>query len=215
MKWCAKEMPKIIYCDNHLLALDKPCGMLTQPSGTDLMSLECWAKAYLKEKFQKKGNVFLEAVHRLDRGASGIVLFARTSKALSRCQEHLRKKEWEKTYLAFVEGPLEEDEGMFEDLLQHDDHRATIGQEGKLSTLFFKVLKREKGGALVEIKLVTGRYHQIRVQFASRGHPIFGDEKYGSKKSFQGIALHHAELIAIHPVTYEKICFKSAATFAF
>lgn len=208
-------MPKVIYCDNHLLALDKPCGMLTQPSGTGLFSLECWAKTYLKEKFEKKGNVFLEAVHRLDRGASGIVLFARTSKALGRCQEQVRKKEWEKTYLACVEGTIKEDEGMLEDFLFHNDHQASVNPQGKLSTLFFKVLRREKERTLVEIKLMTGRYHQIRVQFASRGHPIFGDEKYGSKKIFNGIALHHTQLIAIHPVTREKICFKSVSSFAF
>ena len=157
----------------------------------------------------------MEAVHRLDRGASGVVLFARTSKALERCQEQVRKKEWEKTYLALVEGLIEKDEGMFEDFLLHDNHRASVDEQGKLSTLFFKVLRRDPQSTLIEIKLVTGRYHQIRVQFASRGHPIFGDEKYGSKKFFDGIALHHAQLIAMHPVTREKICFKSAASFAF
>jgi 23S rRNA pseudouridine1911/1915/1917 synthase len=208
-----KEDPKIVYYDNHLLVLDKPSGMLTQPNDSDEISLEAWGKAWLKEKFEKKGNVFLEATHRLDRPASGLVLFARTTKALTRLQESIRNKEWSKKYIAIVEGVMQMDSGKFEDLLHHEDHRARVGSGGKESVLFFKTIERGSETTLVEIDLVTGRYHQIRVQFASRKLPLFGDRKYGAKKAFpsepERIALHHSQLTVSHPITHEKIVFES------
>ena len=192
---------KIIYEDNHLLVLDKPAGMLTQPSGRDEESLESLAKAYLKES--KPGNVFLEAIHRLDRAASGLVIFAKTSKALSRLMEAVRKGEMEKIYLAWVEGRLSSKEGVLEDHLIHTHHKAevvTAFPGAKLARLKYEEVERKGDRTLYKIHLETGRYHQIRVQFASRGCPVVGDIKYGAPPSFRpGILLHHHRCAVPHP----------------
>lgn len=210
MKFIVKDTPEIIFLDNHLLVIDKPCGWLTQPSPECFESLETWGKKFLKEKFDKKGNVFLEAAHRLDKVASGIVLFARTSKALSRIQESLREGQWKKTYLALVEGHFAKKADVLEDFLTHDEFHATKSLHGKKAILSYKVLQESADQSLLEIDLQTGRYHQIRIQLSSRGHPIIGDHKYGSRTFFakNGIALQHQSLEMIHPVTREKIVFE-------
>ena len=204
---------QIIFCDNHLLALDKPGGLLCQPSGTEETSLEDLGKAWLKERFQKPGNVFLEAVHRIDRPVSGIVLFARTSKALSRLNASQRAGQWRKTYQAWVSGDMPEDSGALVSWLIHDDFcsravaPATPG--AKEAQLTYRVLKRESGHTLLEVQLLTGRYHQIRAQLAEAGCPILGDAKYGSCEIWQtgrgNIALRHCRLEFPHPVTREPI----------
>ena len=208
------NVPKIIYCDNHLLALDKPSGLLTQPDHSNELSLEEWGKEYLKKKFDKKGNVFLEAVHRLDKPVSGIVLFARTSKGLSRVQEKIRARMFKKFYLAKVEGHLDVKEGMMEDLLSHDDFHAVVDEHGKLSQLYYKVIGENKTCSFVEIELITGRYHQIRLQFSHRGFPIVGDKKYGSRKVDERIALHHFRLETMHPITDVPLVFESPCSLA-
>ncbi len=185
--------------------------MTTQPNDSSSQSLEEWGKAWLKEKYQKKGNVFLEAVHRLDRPASGVVLFARTSKALSRMQEKVRERIFKKTYLARVEGHFEQKIGIMEDLLVHDDFKAKISKQGKPSQLHYKVIEEKTECSLVEIELITGRYHQIRCQFATRCHPILGDQKYGSKfpQKDGRIALHHLRLETVHPILHTQIVFET------
>ncbi len=203
---------KPIYLDNHLLLLEKPAGMLTQPDGTQRASLQELGKAYLAQRFAKKGAVFLEALHRLDRPTSGIVLFARTSKALRRLQESLRELKWEKTYLATVEGYLEEKKAYLEDYLLHASHHAKRVSEqtpgAKKAKLHYEVLSEEKGLSLLQVRLFTGRYHQIRAQLAAIGHPILGDFRYGAKAPFEeGIALCHAKLEFFHPVSKEKLSF--------
>jgi 23S rRNA pseudouridine1911/1915/1917 synthase len=204
MKFIVKEKPEIILCDNHLLVLYKPHGMLTQPSGTEKYSLEEFGKHFLKEKFEKKGNVFLEAVHRLDAPVSGLVLFARTSKALSRLNESLRERTWKKTYLAMVEGHFSKKEDILEDKISHGPFRAEAGDQE--CTLTYKVLEEDKRCSLLEIELQTGRYHQIRYQLSKRGHPIVGDRKYGSQIPFEkGIALSHVRLEIVHPVTHIRV----------
>lgn len=201
-------MPEVLFCDNHLLVLNKPPGMLTQPNDSDNLSLEDWGKEWLKTKFEKKGNVFLEAVHRLDRPVSGIVLFARTSKGLSRMQEKVREKCFKKTYLAVVHGRLAEKEGVFEDLLDHDSFHAKESKSGKLAILNYKVLEQYEERAVVEITLITGRYHQIRFQFSKRGHPVVGDQKYGSDVALGNrILLHHRRLETEHPTTMHPLSF--------
>lgn len=196
----------VIYEDNHQLVVNKPAGLLTQPSGTAQDSLEAQAKLWIKQRYNKPGNVFLEAVHRIDKPVSGLVLFARTSKALSRLQEAMREKKSKKLYMAMVEGTFEEKEGILEHFLIHDDHQArvtTSEKEGKLARLHYRVIKTEGNQTLLEIDLETGRYHQIRVQLSAIGHPILGDKRYGSTKPYHegAIALHHYNLQIPHPIT--------------
>jgi 23S rRNA pseudouridine1911/1915/1917 synthase len=198
----------IIYSDNHLLVVEKPADMATQPDLTEL------AKAWIKKKYQKPGNVFLHPAHRLDKAVSGLVLFARTSKALSRLQEMMRERKIKKIYHALVEGKLPEDQGKLVHSLVHGSFRAEVSRDGKESILEYRVLKQERGVTLLEINLITGRYHQIRAQLSAIGCPILGDEKYGSKKSWpKGIALHHSEMRFEHPVTKESLMLKSKPNF--
>ncbi len=196
---------RIIYCDNHLLVVSKPAGLSTQPhDGED--SLSDRAKAWIKKEFQKPGSVFLEPIHRLDKPVSGLVLFARTSKALSRLQEMMRQHQIEKTYYAWIEGELPEPEGTLEHLLIHGDHRAHVHPEGKLARLHYRQIAQGNGKTQLEIILETGRYHQIRAQFSAIGYPIVGDVKYGAKAPGK-IALHHGRLRFCHPVTKENLEF--------
>ncbi len=209
--------PQVLFSDNHVLAVDKPALLVTQPTEGHVTSLEEWAKAWVKESMQKSGAVFLHAIHRLDREVGGIVLFARTSKALTRLNEAMRKKQIVKTYHALVEGYIKESEGRLCHHLEHKEHRAEIssGPESKEAILRYHVLERKKDTTLVEIQLETGRYHQIRAQFAAIGHPIIGDRKYGSKTLYfqAGIALCHAEISFPHPVLKNTIEIQSKVSF--
>lgn len=205
--------PLIIFEDSHQLVVNKPPGLLTQPSGTDFDSLETQCKAYLREVHAKPGNVFLEAVHRIDKPVSGIVLFAKTSKGLSRLNQSMRDKTSKKTYLALVEGALSNKEGDLEHYLVHGDHQAIVSTkanpEAKYARLSYKTIKCDKQTTLLEIILDTGRYHQIRAQLAAIKCPIVGDVRYGSRTqvNFAGIALHHSSLQIPHPVTKELQTF--------
>lgn len=199
---------KPIYCDNHLLVLNKPAGIPTQPDFHEA------ARAWVKEHFGKPGNVFLEPIHRIDRPVSGIVLFARTSKALSRLNEAMRERKMRKFYIAIVEGQVPE-EGVLEHYLIHGDFRAHIDPSGKQAILNYRRLKVNEKYSLVEIELVTGRYHQIRAQFSAIGHPIVGDAKYGSSENYSQIALHHQMLQFEHPTSKEALTFQCSAAFSF
>ncbi len=203
--------PKVIYCDNHILVLDKPALLPTQPTPTSSHSLETWGKTYIKEKYSKPGAVYLHAVHRLDSVAWGLVLFARTSKALSRLQEQQREGGYSKKYLTLVERHLDAPDGELIHYLKHGSHRALIDPQGKKAHLRYRVLKAVDNSSLVEVQLVTGRYHQIRAQFSAIDHPIIGDSKYGAKISFSqgGIALQHSELSILHPVLKKTMTFNS------
>ncbi len=197
----------ILFEDSHLLAVNKPAGLITQPSLEHPHSLEEQCKQYIKTAYNKPGNVFLHAVHRLDRVVSGIVLFAKTSKALSRLQEALRDGRFEKTYVALVEGVLVVPQGVLEHYLVHGDGKAYVCKKnGKRCQLSYETTRIVDGGSVVTIQLHTGRYHQIRAQFAAIGHPIKGDVKYGSvSRGLSSIALHHASLVFPHPISKEKI----------
>ncbi len=207
----------ILYEDNHILAVHKPAGLLTQPSGTDQDNLEIQCKAYLREKYHKPGNIFLEAIHRLDKPVSGIVVFARTSKALSRLQSSMRNKNCRKMYHALVEKTPYPLEGALEHALIHDDYKAVVVDpshpQAKLARLTYRTKKKEGTYVLLEIELDTGRYHQIRVQLAAIGCPIVGDIKYGSKIALEGnkIALHHVSMQIEHPVSKEILTFEDCA----
>jgi 23S rRNA pseudouridine1911/1915/1917 synthase len=210
-----------LFEDNHLLVLNKPAGLLTQPSGTNQESLEEQAKAWLKSVYHKPGRVFLESVHRLDKPVSGVVVFCKTSKALSRLHAEMRAKRIRKLYWAWVEGSPSPIEGVIEHTIHHDEFHAQIvlteHPKGKVARLLYRTLKYQQGRTLLEIELDTGRYHQIRVQLAAIGHPIWGDAKYGSKHIYMpgAIALHHRRLQLIHPITQVWLTFEAPPPAAF
>lgn len=204
----------VLYEDNHLLVVNKPAGLLTQPSGTEQDSLEAQAKQWIKAKYQKPGNVFLEAVHRIDKPVSGIVLFAKTSKALSRLNASLREKQSQKVYLALVEGTPPASTAILEHYLVHDDFQARVVDKqdpnGKLARLEYRIVEKFPGKTLVEIILETGRYHQIRVQMAAIGCPIVGDSRYGGHQTGDNsICLHHSRLSIPHPITDNMLLFQA------
>lgn len=210
-------MINILFEDNHLLVCDKPAGLLTQDSGTDLLSLEGSARLMIQERDQKKGNVYLHAVHRLDREVGGIVLFAKSNKALTRLHEAQRKGEFQKRYQALLDSPPPAKQGTLIHYLVHGDKKAEISHqndpEAKRASLSYQLLGKKGDYYLVEIELETGRYHQIRAQFAAMGCPLLGDKKYGSKVPFSGIALHHCKLQFRHPVKGEELLFSSNPPF--
>lgn len=218
MKWSVKEIPEVIYCDNHIVVAIKPSGMLTQPDQTQNFSLEEFVKNYVKEKFNKPGAVFLHAVHRLDRPVSGLVLFAKTSKALSRLNEQSREGKIGRIYIAEVEGTLLHKKGVLEHYLLHGEHLATLSTpqhpQAKKAVLAYCVLKEKSHSTVVQIALQTGRYHQIRAQFAATGHPIMGDVRYHSKTG-NGKTIHlcSTELTFLHPVAGDKMSFQCTAPF--
>lgn len=202
---------EILLEDNHLLAANKLAGMLTQASGTTDTNLEDLAKEWVKDRYQKPGAVFLHVVHRLDKPASGIVLMARTSKALSRLNAALRAKVPQKIYYALVCGTPQHADDTLEHYLTHESHHAEVVAAGALGAsiarLRYQVITSQRGLTLVRIELETGRYHQIRAQMAAIGCPILGDLKYGGN-AWQWpdrIALHHETLTFPHPITKQMV----------
>jgi 23S rRNA pseudouridine1911/1915/1917 synthase len=204
----------VLFEDNHLLAANKPPGLLTQPSRSEVDALETRAKEWVRRAKDKPGAVFLHAIHRLDRDVSGVVLFARTSKALSRLNEAIRSRRVEKIYHALVEGLPPEEAGVLEHHLAHGSHTAKVvsatAHGAKRATLAYRALRHVDGLTLVEIRLETGRYHQIRAQLAAAGCPIAGDGRYGSRRPTPGrIALHHRRLTIAHPVTKADVVIEA------
>jgi len=212
------ETPDVVYCDNHLLIVTKPCGWLTQPNGMGGPDLEAFAKAWVKKEFNKPGDVFLHCIHRLDKPVFGLVIFAKTSKALSRLNALSREGKIHRAYLAEVEGVVPHKEGTLEHYLVHGDFRAIIAKasdkEAKRSILHYSVVSIREHSTLVKVVLETGRYHQIRAQFSAIGHPVLGDEKYGSSTDV-GECVHLActDIAFAHPVTHEEIRVHSDAPF--
>lgn len=203
---------RVLYEDNHVIVVVKEKNVLSQADNTHDIDMLTIIKKYLKEKYNKPGNVYLGLVHRLDRPVSGIMVFAKTSKAASRLSDQVRKKEIKKTYMAVVKGIIKKDEDTFVDYLLKLDNGNTIvttKDNGKESVLTYKVLKRnyEKNETLVSIDLKTGRHHQIRVQFASRGYPLCGDQRYGKSDKTQ-IALCAYKLEFIHPTAKQLMKFE-------
>ena len=198
MKSLDKE--SIVFLDNHLFAVDKPPMVETQ--GEFLTA----AKEWIKHRFEKKGAVFLEPIHRLDKPVSGIVLFARTSKALTRLHGEMREREIKKTYQAIVEGSPPQKEGTLRHHLTHGEFRAHVDAKGKEAILHYRILEKRGNKTLLEISLETGRYHQIRAQLSAIGCPILGDKKYGSHAAYsEGIALRHVRMELSHPVTRQLL----------
>ena len=208
---------EILFEDNHCLAVCKPAGVLTMGDRTDDESVVERARRYLKRKHNKPGRVFLGVVHRLDRPVSGVVLFARTSKAAARLAEQFRSGRVRKTYHALVEGTGVPAQGECIDWLLKDRERNIVrrvkaGTPGaRKCVLSFRRLAAHGSKTLVEIVPLTGRSHQIRVQLAALGHPIVGDRKYGSRSSSRGtIALHAASLTFEHPVLGNSVTLIAA-----
>ncbi len=176
--------PQILYEDNHLIVVYKPAGMLVQGDRSGDKNLLDGIKAFLKERDAKPGNVFLGLVHRLDRPASGIVLFSKTSKGAARLSAQFRTREIQKTYHALIHGHLEPSVGALEHRLLKDEtsRKAVVSEKGDLARLTYETMATSERYSLVRIELETGRFHQIRAQFAAMGHPIVGDMKYGASE---------------------------------
>ncbi len=202
---------EILYADNHLIIVNKPSGIATE--SLEEMSLEHQVKLWVKEKYQKPGEAFVKAAHRLDKPATGIVIFAKTSKALARLHQHFREGKIRKTYRALVEGKLTEESSVFEDYLLRKEYSSSVCEPNnplaKKAVLSYKVQTADDKYSLVEIDLQTGRYHQIRVQFSLRGHPVVNDGKYGARVLINSskIALQHAMLQMQHPISKESLVF--------
>ena len=212
----------VLYEDNHCLAVMKPNGLLTVGDQTGDESLLEIAKQYLGEKYQKPGAVFLGVVHRLDRPVSGVVLFARTSKAASRLFKQFQDRTVEKLYQAVVEGKITPPEGQLVDWLLKDEALNQVSRVepntagSREAILRYRTLRKGPNNTLLEIELQTGRSHQIRVQLAGAGHSILGDSKYGSTTRMQGsIALHAASLTFEHPTRKERITVSAPAPSSF
>ena len=214
---------KILYEDNHIIVVVKPAGIPVQQDKTSDLDMLTIIKAYLKEKYNKPGNVYLGLVHRLDRMVGGVMVFAKTSKAASRISEYIRQKNVKKRYLAIVNGKMDVTGDVVElkDYLVKNERlnmsrvvdKSVKGS--KESILEYKVIKNfkynNKEYSLVDIDLHTGRHHQIRVQFSNISHPLYGDIKYGNKinKVGQNLALFSYYLSFFHPTKDEYLEFKS------
>ena len=201
----------VIYIDNHLLVVRKPSGMLAQGDRTGDRSLLEYGKAYVKAAFNKPGDAFLGLVHRLDRPTSGVMVFARTSKAAARLSEQFRARRIGKIYWALVEGKTPR-EGRMVDTLLRAGPSSTVSERGQEAVLGFRRLRFERGISWVEVRPKTGRHHQIRVQFAHRGHPVVGDFRYGARIGFpeKSLALHARALTLSHPTRKEEMTFTAA-----
>ena len=210
------EKLNVLYEDNHVIVVEKPVNIPSQADKTgdeDMLSI---VKHYLKEKYQKPGEVYLGLVHRLDRPVGGVMVFAKTSKAAARLSEQVRTKQFEKQYLVVVDGKMEPEKGVLEDYLLKNERKnisRVVEQEAKnakLASLDYEVLKyaEDINLSVVKVNLHTGRHHQIRVQFASRGHSLYADQKYGTRGRGKQIALWAYQLSFYHPISKQKLTFQ-------
>ena len=210
-------MLEVLYEDNHIIAINKKSGDIVQGDKTGDAPLSDFVKAYIKKKYNKPGEVFLGTIHRLDRPTSGVVLYARTSKALSRMNEQFREKQVQKTYWAVVDNNPPNTNGTLENYLQKNQKQnksyITKNEGGKYAVLDYKLLKKLDNFFHLEIRPKTGRHHQIRVQLAHIGCIIKGDLKYGAKRSNKDASIHllAQKLEFIHPVTKENIIINAPA----
>lgn len=202
---------KILFEDNHLLVVIKPINMPTQKDISNDFDVLDELKKYLKIKYNKPGDVYLGLVHRLDRPVGGIMVFAKTSKAASRLSEQIREHIFKKEYHAVVEGKIDI-KGKFIDKLIKDEstNMVTVNDSGKEAILNYELIDYKDNYSLVKIDLETGRPHQIRVQFATRNHPLYGDQRYNKKAVVkEQIALYATSLSFYHPITKELLTFNT------
>lgn len=203
----------ILYEDNHILIVNKKCGDLVQPDPDETSALEDQIKVFIQKRDNKPGNVFLGVVHRIDRPVSGVVLFAKTSKALSRLNEMIRNTEIRKKYWAIVEHRPERESMELVHYLSRDGktNRTHVYSspkgDSKRAVLKYELISDSDNYSLLEVELITGRHHQIRAQLSKIGCPIKGDLKYGAKRSNKGggISLHSREISFVHPVKKELV----------
>ncbi|NLC48025.1 MAG: RluA family pseudouridine synthase [Tenericutes bacterium] len=199
----------IIYEDNHLLVVEKPINIPVQEDSSEDKDFLNILKRYIKEKYDKKGNVYLGLVHRLDRPVGGIMVFAKTSKSASRLSEQIRSRKLEKKYYAVVCGNIN-NSGTLKDKLLKDTklNVVKIDEKGKEAILHYKKISDINNLSLIEVELETGRSHQIRVQLSNYGFPLYGDQKYNKKAVVgQQIALYAKELCFYHPTTNKLLTF--------
>ena len=206
---------KILYEDNHIIVAEKPPNIPSQGDKTEDQDMLTIIKEYIKEKYNKPGNVYLGLVHRLDRPVGGVMVFAKTSKAAARLSEQVRNKVFKKEYLAIVDGKPRKEKDTLEDYLLKNEKTNTskVVKEGtknsKYAKLDYEVIKynEEIDLSLLKVLLHTGRHHQIRVQLSSMGHSICGDQKYGTRGRGKQISLWAYKLTIEHPITREVISF--------
>jgi len=209
-----EKLPKIniIYEDNHLLVIEKPINIPVCEDESKDIDLLTILKQYIKEKYNKPGNVYLGLVHRLDRPVGGIMVFAKTSKAASRLSNQVREKKLKKTYYAVVENQLKPKDTHKNYLIKDEKtniSKTTTKDKGKEAILNYEIINKKDNLNLVKINLITGRSHQIRVQFSSRNNPLYGDQKYNKNAiPNTNIALFAKVLEFEHPITKEKIKFE-------
>jgi len=206
-------MIKVIYEDNHLLVVEKPINIPVQADDSGDLDFLTMLKDYIRNKYNKPGNVYLGLVHRLDRPVGGIMVFAKTSKAASRLGEQIRTRQFQKEYLAVVLGKLDKQEDTLVDNLYKDTkhNMVVVSDKGKEAILSYKVIKFKDNLSLVKILLTTGRSHQIRVQFSSRNHPLYGDQRYNKDaKVGEQIALWAYKVSFIHPTTKKPLTLVSS-----
>ncbi len=202
----------VLYEDNHIIVVEKIINVPVQEDSSKDIDMLTIIKSYLKKKYNKKGNVYLGLIHRLDRPVGGVMVFAKTSKAASRLSNDVRLNKVKKTYLAIVHGKLDNKSGKLIDKLKKDNKTNTSyidNENGKESILEYELLKydNKKDLSLLKINLITGRHHQIRVQMSNNGNPLYGDQRYGIQDKKQ-IALYAYKLKLTHPVTKEIMKFK-------
>ena len=203
----------VLYLDNHVIVVEKKPNILSQPDITGDDDLLTIVKDYIKEKYNKPGNVYIGLVHRLDRVVGGIMVFARTSKAASRLNKQIKNNTINKTYLAVLDGRLDKKEDILTDYIYKDEkQRVAKIVDGKFkgakkAELKYHVLGYYEDKTIIKINLITGRYNQIRIQFKNFGYPLYGDQKYGNKNNEQ-IRLFAYKLEFNHPVTKERLTFK-------
>ena len=205
-----KNNLNILYEDNHIIVVIKPYNILSQSDNTNDLDMLTIIKNYIKEKYNKPGNVYLGLVHRLDRPTGGIMVFAKTSKAASRLSKQIKDDKFTKKYLAIVHGTFTKKEGTLENYIKRTEDNSSIittKEEGKYAKLDYKVLKEKDNLSTLDITLYTGRHHQIRVQFSNINHPLYGDQRYGRQDRKQ-LALFAYHLEFYHPVTKEKLIFE-------
>ncbi|MFL8712640.1 RluA family pseudouridine synthase [Clostridioides sp. GD02377] len=208
-------MIRVIYEDNHLLVVEKPVNILSQGDDTNDKDMVNLLKDYVKKKYNKPGNVYIGLIHRLDRPVGGVMVFAKTSKAASRLSEQVRNKTFNKTYLAIIHGNMKSDKDTLKDFLYKNKKTNMVTvvkknhKDAKEAELDYKILNFKENLSLVQVNLKTGRSHQIRVQFSSRKHPLYGDQRYGKEinKVGQQIALWSNKIELYHPTTKEKMEF--------
>ena len=197
----------VLYEDNHIIVIEKEKDVLSQKDETDDFSINEIVKEYLKRKYNKPGAVYLGLVHRLDRRVSGVMVLAKTSKAATRLSKSIMEHEFEKKYLAYVEGIIDKD-GSINIKILKKDNKAIISDLGKEAKLNYKVINNDSNNTYVMVDLESGRYNQIRLSFASIGHPIYGDLKYGAKIKSDDMGLASYQISFTHPVSKEYMTFK-------